>query len=34
MQLEVTTVNFLNVWTPQKLVVITRKFELCGPTIE
>ena len=29
-----STVNFLNIWTPQKFVVITLKFELCGCTIE
>ena len=28
------TVNFLNVRTPKKFVVITLKFELCGYTIE
>ena len=28
------TVNFLNIWTPKKFVVITLKFELCGSTIE
>ena len=28
------TVNFLNIRTPKKLVVITLKFELCGSTIE
>ena len=28
------TVNFLNIWTPQKIVVITLKFETCGSTIE
>ena len=28
------TVNFLNIWTPKKFVVITQKFELCGSTIE
>ena len=28
------TVNFLNIRTPQKFVVITLKFELCGSTIE
>ena len=27
-------VNFLNIRTPQKFVVITLKFELCGSTIE
>ena len=30
----VITVNFLNIRTPQKFVVITLKFELCGSTIE
>ena len=29
-----TTVNFLNIQTPKKFVVITLKFELCGSTIE
>ena len=29
-----TTVNFLNIRTPKKFVVITLKFELCGSTIE
>ena len=28
------TVNFLNIRTPQKFIVITLKFELCGSTIE
>ena len=28
------TVNFLNIRTPKKFVVIALKFELCGPTIE
>ena len=28
------TVNVQNIRTPQKIVVITLKFELCGPTIE
>ena len=28
------TVNFLNIRTPKKIVVITLKFELCGSTIE
>ena len=28
------TVNFLNIQTPKKFVVITLKFELCGSTIE
>ena len=28
------TVNFLNIRTPKKFVVITLKFELCGSTIE
>ena len=28
------TVNFLNIRTPKKFVVITLKFELCGYTIE
>ena len=28
------TINFLNIWTPKKFVVITLKFELCGSTIE
>ena len=27
------TVNFLNIWTPKKFVVITLKFELFGSTI-
>ena len=27
------TVNFLNIRTPKKFVVITLKFELCGSTI-
>ena len=27
------TVNFLNIRTPQKFVVITLTFELCGSTI-
>ena len=31
---KVTTVNFLNIQTPKKFVVITLKFELCGSTIE
>ena len=29
-----TTVNFLNIRTPKKFVVITLKFELCGSIIE
>ena len=28
------TVNVLNIRTPQKFVVLTVKFELCGSTIE
>ena len=28
------TVNFLNLQTSQKFVIITLKFELCGSTIE
>ena len=28
------TVNFLNIRTPKKFVVITLKIELCGSTIE
>ena len=28
------TVNFLNMRTPKKFVLITLKFELCGSTIE
>ena len=28
------TVNFLNIWTPKKFVVITLKFELYGSIIE
>ena len=28
------TVNFLNIRTPKKFVLITLKFELCGSTIE
>ena len=28
------TVNFLNIRTPRKFVIITLKFELCGSTIE
>ena len=28
------TVNFLNIRTRKKFVVITLKFELCGSTIE
>ena len=28
------TVNVLNILTPQKFVVTTLKFELCGSTIE
>ena len=28
------TVNFLNIRTPKKFVVITLKFELCGSIIE
>ena len=31
---QLVTVNFLNIWTPKKFVVITLKFELCGSTIE
>ena len=27
------TVNFLNIRTPKKFVVITLKFELCGSTL-
>ena len=30
----IPTVNFLNIRTPQKFVLITLKFELCGSTIE
>ena len=30
----VATVNFLNIRTPKKFVVMTLKFELCGSTIE
>ena len=30
----ISTVNFLNIRTPKKFVVITLKFELCGSTIE
>ena len=30
----INTVNFLNIRTPQKIVVITLKFELYGSTIE
>ena len=30
----VYTLNFLNIRTPKKLVVITLKFELCGSAIE
>ena len=29
-----STINFLNIRTPKKFVVITLKFELCGSTIE
>ena len=29
-----TTVNFLNIRTPKKFVVITLKLKLCGSTIE
>ena len=29
-----TTVNFLNIRTPKKFVVITLKFKLCASTIE
>ena len=32
--LTVNTVNFLNIRTPKKLVVITLTFELCGSNIE
>ena len=32
--IKVSTVNFLNIRTPKKFVVITLKFELCGSTIE
>ena len=32
--LQVFTVNFLNIRTPKKFVIITLKFELCGSTIE
>ena len=28
-----STVNFLNIRTPKKIVVITLKFKLCGSTI-
>ena len=28
------TINFLNIRTPKKFVVITLKFELCSSTIE
>ena len=28
------TINFLNIRTPKKFVVITLKFELCGSIIE
>ena len=31
---EQATVNFLNIRTPTKFVVMTLKFELCGSTIE
>ena len=31
---KMNTVNFLNIRTPKKFVVITLKFELCGSTIE
>ena len=31
---EQSTVNVLNIWTPEKFVVINLKFELCGSTIE
>ena len=31
--LSLITVNFLNIWTPKKFVVITLKFELCGSTM-
>ena len=30
----VITVNFLNIRTPKKFIVIILKFELCGSTIE
>ena len=30
----VSTANFLNIWTPQKFVVITLKFDFCGSAIE
>ena len=33
-EIPLTTVHFLNIRTPQKFVVITLKFELCGSTIE
>ena len=29
-----SAVNFLNIWTPEKSLVITLKFELYGSTIE
>ena len=29
-----STVNFLNIRTPEKFVIITLKFELCGSAIE
>ena len=32
--INVYTVNFLNIWTPKQIVVMTLKFELCGSTIE
>ena len=31
---DIATVSFLNIWTPEKIVVITLKLELCGSTIE
>ena len=33
-QLQLNTVNFLNIRTPKTFVVITLKFELYGSTIE
>ena len=33
LKLEQSTVNFLNIQTPKKFVVITLKFEVCGSTI-
>ena len=32
--MQIHTVNFLNIRTPQKFVVLTLKFELCGSTIQ